>query len=122
MRALLLIAATSLIVPQFAVAQQRKSVTPAAPAAPATPPPAGLECVDKLVTPDFPATALRAHVDGSVWTWSHVTPQGSAEMITTQVVSAYSDGSKLLTPAAEKALRDSKFKTSCAGNPRRVRR
>ena len=115
MRALLLIAATSLIVPQFAAAQARKAATPAAPTAPAAPPPAGLECVDKLVAPDFPPAALRAHVDGSVWTWSHVTPQGTAEMITTQVVSAYGEGPKLLTPAAEQALKESKFKTSCAG-------
>jgi len=115
MRAWLLIAAASLVVPQFAAAQSRRSAAPAAPAAPATPPPAGLECVDKLATPDFPPAALRAHIDGSVWTWSHVTPQGTAEMITTQVVSAYGDGPKLLTPASEKALKDTKFKTSCAG-------
>jgi len=106
MRTLLLIATTTFFLPPFAVTQQVKS-TPSTPS--------GLECVDKLVTPDFPKTALEAHVDGSVWTWMQVTPQGTADKITTQVVSAYGDGPKLLTPAAEKALKESKFKTSCAG-------
>jgi len=109
MRALLLIVATSLIVAPVAVTQQSK------PAPPSTPAPSGLECVDKLETPDFPRAALQAHVDGSVWTWMQVTSQGTADKITTQVVSAYGEGPKLLTPAAEKVLKDSKFKPSCAG-------
>lgn len=103
LRTLLLIATTTFFLPRFAVTQQVTST------------PSGLECVDKLVTPDFPKTALEAHVDGSVWTWMQVTPQGTPDKITTQVVSAYGDGPKLLTPAAEKALKESKFKTNCAG-------
>jgi hypothetical protein len=105
MRTLLLIAATTFGATGIAVSQQAK----------ATSTPSGLECVNKLATPDFPQAALQAHVDGSVWTWMQVTPQGTADKITNQVVSAYGDGPKLLTPATEKALKDSKFKTSCAG-------
>src|SRR5690348_16471326 len=103
MRTLLLIATTTFFLLPFAITQQVTSA------------PSGLECVDKLVTPDFPQTALEAHVDGSVWTWMQVTPQGTPDKITAQVVSAYGNGPKLRTPAAEKALKESKFKTSCAG-------
>jgi hypothetical protein len=44
-----------------------------------------------------------------------VTPQGAADKIDTQVASSWGDGTKLLTPAVEKAVRASKFKPECAG-------
>jgi len=66
-------------------------------------------------TPEFPQSALRAHVDGTVYVWVQVTAQGTADKIDTQVASAWADGAKLLTPAVEKAVKASKFKAECAG-------
>ncbi len=108
MRALLIIATGSLLLSPLGKAQQKASSSPTAT-------PSGLECVDKLETPEFPKAALDAHVDGSVWTWTQVTPQGTADKVDTQVVSAWGEGPKLLTPPVEKALKASKFKSSCAG-------
>ena len=75
----------------------------------------GLSCFDNLAAPEFPKAALQAHVDGSVWTTTHVSPQGAIEKIDTQVVSAWSDGEKLLTPAVEKAIHAAKVKPECSG-------
>ena len=75
----------------------------------------GLACFENLGTPDYPKTALQAHVDGSVWTTTHVTPQGVVEKVETQVVSAWGDGPKMLTPPVEKAIRAAKIKSECAG-------
>jgi hypothetical protein len=54
-------------------------------------------------------------VDGTVYVWAQLTPQAAVGKIDTQVASAWADGTKLLTPAVEKAVRASKFKTECAG-------
>ena len=59
--------------------------------------------------------ALRAHVEGSVWTWTQVNAQGGIDKIDTQVVSAWGDGRKLLTPAVEKAIRSARIKPECSG-------
>src|SRR4051794_34956167 len=75
----------------------------------------GLACFEDLTTPEYPKAALRAHVDGSVWTTTKVSPQGTIDKIDTQVVSAWSDRPKLLTPPAEKAIRSAKVKPACAG-------
>jgi hypothetical protein len=75
----------------------------------------GLACFENLVTPDYPKNALQAHVDGSVWTWTQVSPQGTVDKIDTEVVSAWGEGPKLLAPAAEKAIRSAKIKPECAG-------
>jgi hypothetical protein len=77
--------------------------------------PDGLACFENLGTPEFPKEALQAHVDGSVWTWTQVNPQGAIDKIETQVVSAWSQGEKLLTPPVEKAIRAAKIKSECAG-------
>ncbi len=77
--------------------------------------PEGLACFDNLPTPEYPRSALVAHVDGSVWTTIHVTPQGTADKIDTQVVSAWGEGQKLLTPPVEKAIHAAKIKSACAG-------
>jgi hypothetical protein len=66
-------------------------------------------------TPDFPAAALQAHVDGTAWLSIHLTPQQTVDKIDTQITSAWSTAAKLLTPAVEKAVRASTFKASCAG-------
>lgn len=123
MRTLLVVAAT-LLVAQYGNAQ------PAAgrgggrgagggrgqqPAAPAPPPDPGFECFDHAETPDFPQSALQAHVDGTVYIWVHLTAQATVEKIDNQVASSWKDGPTLLTPAVEKAVRASKFKSDCAG-------
>ena len=77
--------------------------------------PEGLACFENLATPEFPKTALQAHVDGSVWTYTQATPQGAIDKVETQVVSAWGDGPKLLTPPVEKAIRAAKVKPECAG-------
>jgi hypothetical protein len=83
----------------------------ASPPAPAD----GLACFENLPAPAYPPAALQAHVDGSVWTWIQVSPQGSPGKIDTQVVSAWSDGAKLLTPPVETAIHAAKIKSACAG-------
>jgi hypothetical protein len=75
----------------------------------------GLACFENLAVPDFPHAALQEHVDGSVWTWTHVSPQGTVDKIDTQVVSAWGQGPKILTPPVEKAIRAAKIKSDCAG-------
>jgi hypothetical protein len=77
--------------------------------------PDGLACFENLAVPEFPKDALLAHVDGSVWTWTQVNPQGAIDKIETQVVSAWGQGEKLLTPPVEKAIRAAKIKPECAG-------
>lgn len=75
----------------------------------------GLSCFENLAAPEFPPAALHAHIDGSVWTWTQVNAQGVPEKTDTQVVSAWSDGARLLTPPVEKAIHAAKIKPSCAG-------
>jgi hypothetical protein len=75
----------------------------------------GLACFENLAAPEYPKTALQAHVDGSVWTTTHVSSQGAVDKIETQVVSAWGDGPKLLTAPVEKAIRAAKIKSECAG-------
>lgn len=75
----------------------------------------GLACFENLATPEYPKTALQAHVDGSVWTTTHVTPQGAVDKVDTQVVSAWGQGPKMLTPPVEKVIRAAKIKPECAG-------
>jgi len=101
MRILPLMAISSLLIPLYANEQQASSE--------------GLACFENLATPEYPKTALQAHVDGSVWTTTHVGPQGTVDKVETQVVSAWGDGPKLLTPPVEKAIRASKIKSECAG-------
>lgn len=84
-------------------------------AQPQPPPDPGFECFDRVETPEFPASALQAHVDGTVWVRLQVTPQGTAGKIETKVTSAWGDAQKLLTPAVEKAIQASKLKAECAG-------
>lgn len=80
----------------------------------------GLSCFAKLPAPEYPQEALKAHIDGSVWTWVHVNQQGVPEKIDTQVVSAWSDANKLLPPMVEKAVRAASIKSECAGKTVRV--
>lgn len=75
----------------------------------------GLACFDNLAAPEFPMTALQAHVDGSVWAYVHVSPQATPEKIDTQVVSAWSKAPQLLTAPVEKAVRSARIKPECAG-------
>jgi hypothetical protein len=81
------------------------------------PPPAnpGFECFDHAETPEFPAVALQAHVDGTAWLSIHLTPQETVDRIDTQITSAWGTAAKFLTPAVERAVRASKFKAECAG-------
>jgi hypothetical protein len=101
MRTIPFFASVALVVPMFCHAQQAS--------------PDGLACFENLATPEFPQAALQAHVDGSVWTTTHVSPQGTVDKIETQVVSAWGDGPKMLTPPVEKAIRAAKIKPECAG-------
>jgi hypothetical protein len=77
--------------------------------------PEGLACFENLAAPEYPRGALQAQVAGSVWTWIQVTPQGAPEKIETQVVSAWGNAAKLLTPAVEKAIHAARIKPACAG-------
>lgn len=101
MRITLLVAIASLFIPTYGRAQQTSGE--------------GLACFENLAAPEFPKAALQAHVDGTVWTTTQVSPQGTAGKIDTQVVSAWSQGAKLLTPPVEKAIRAAKIKAECAG-------
>lgn len=75
----------------------------------------GLACFENLPTPEYPKAALQAHVDGSIWTWTQVSPEGVPGKIDTQVVSAWSEAPKLLIAPAEKAIHAAKIKSACAG-------
>jgi hypothetical protein len=126
----LLVIATVLLISQYGRAQQGggapaggrgqgggrgaggRGQQAAPPPAPADP---GFECFEHVETPEFPRSALQAHIDGTVYVRVQVTPQGAADKIDTQVASSWADGSKLLTPPVEKAVRASKFKSECAG-------
>lgn len=82
---------------------------------PAEPLKPGFECFAQAVTPEFPMAALQAKVDGTVYAFIQVTPQGTADKIDFQVASSWQDGQKLLTPPVEKALKASKYKPDCGG-------
>jgi hypothetical protein len=125
MRTLLVIAAT-LLIAQYTAAQPPaggrgggrggagggRGQQPAPPPPPANP---GFECFQSVETPEFPHAALQARVDGTAWLSITLTPQAAVDKIGTQITSAWGTASKLLTPAVEKAVRASKFKTDCAG-------
>jgi|SRR5579871_60723 len=121
MRTLLVVAAAFLIA-QYGIAQPAgrggggrgggRGQAAAAPAPPADP---GFECFDHAETPDFPQSALQAHVDGTVYIWVHLTPQATVDKIDNQIASSWKDGPAMLLPAVEKAVRASKFKSDCAG-------
>ena len=81
-----------------------------------------MACFENLAPPEYPNAALRAHVDGSVWTSIHVSPESVPDKIDTQVVSAWSEGAKLLTAPVEKAIRAAKVKPACAGKTVPLRR
>jgi hypothetical protein len=82
---------------------------------PPAPPKPGFECFAQAVTPEFPKAALQAKVDGTVYAFIQVSPQGTADKIDFDVASSWQNGKMLLTPPVEKALRESKYKTDCAG-------
>jgi len=118
MRRLLLVAFTAALCIQYGIAQRgggKGGPKGGPPAPPAEPPPAGLECFDNLPTPEYPKAALQAKVDGSVWVNVEVGAQGATGKIDTQVVSAYADATKLLTPPAEAAIHSAKLKPDCSG-------
>ena len=75
----------------------------------------GLACFENLAVPEYPNAALQAGVDGSVWTWTQVSPQGAIDKIQNEVVSPWGNAPKLLVPPVEKALRAAKIKPQCAG-------
>lgn len=75
----------------------------------------GLTCFENLAAPEYPRAALDAHVNGSVWTWTTVSPQGSIDKVETEVVSAWSQASRMLTPPVEKAIHAAKVKPECTG-------
>jgi hypothetical protein len=121
MRALLLVAA-ALLIAQDGNAQGGRGGGRGAgggrgqqAAAPAPPQDPGFECFDHPETPDFPQSALQAHVDGTVYISVHLTPQATVDKIDNQIASSWKDGPALLLPAVEKAVRASKFKSDCAG-------
>ncbi len=107
-RSVLFIALAVLLASVPASAQQKQQA----------PPPAtndGLACFENLSAPEYPKSALEAHVDGSVWTWTEANAQGAPDKVDTQIVSAWSDGAKLLTPPVERAIRAARIKPGCAG-------
>jgi len=110
MRRVLFIAVAALLATVHARAQQTSK-----PASDTTSVLDGLACFENLGTPEYPRSALQEHVDGSVWTWTQVSPQGTIDKIETQVVSAWGQGEKLLTPPVETAIRAAKIKSECAG-------
>lgn len=105
MRNVLLVVSSALLLPLAGVAQSETTSTSIE----------GLSCFETLATPEYPKAALQSNVDGSVWTWTQVSPQGTVNKIETQVVSAWGVGPKLLVPPVEKAIRSAKIKSSCAG-------
>ncbi|HEY3826473.1 MAG TPA: hypothetical protein VGL82_18045 [Bryobacteraceae bacterium] len=118
MRTVIVIAA-ALLVAQFGIAQQGgrggRGGGRGPAAEPPVPPKPGFECFQSVEVPEFPKSALQAHIDATVWITLQVTQQGTADKIETKVTSAWADGPKLFTPAVEKVLHAAKFKPECAG-------
>jgi hypothetical protein len=110
MRRALFIAVAALLASVHARAQQTTQ-----PASEMTSGTDGLACFENLGTPEYPKKALQENVDGSVWTWTQVSAQGTIDKIETQAVSAWGQGEKLLTPPVENAIRAAKIKSECAG-------
>ena len=110
MRRVLFIAVAALLASVHATAQQTTQ-----PAFETTSGSDGLACFENLGTPEYPENALQEHLDGSVWTWTQVSPQGTIDKIETQVVSPWGQGERLFTPLVEKAIRAAKIKSECAG-------
>jgi hypothetical protein len=108
MRTLFAVATASLLLTSMQAYAQRGPMR-------AAPPRPGLECFDQMTTPVYPQVAMHGLVTGTVWTTIHLNPQAMVDKVDTQVVSAYSAGTNELAPAVEKAVRASKFKSSCAG-------
>lgn len=108
MRVLFVVAVVSILTRVSVMAQGRGPLR-------TEPPEPGLECFAQMSTPEYPLAALHEDVTGTVWTTINLTPQNTAGKIGTRVVSAYSDGEKLLAPAVEKAIHSSTFKPDCAG-------
>ena len=106
MRSILVIAVAAFLTSVTASAQQQQ---------PKKTDTEGLSCFENLTAPEFPQTALHSHIDGSVWTWTHVSPQGTIDKIDTQVVSPWGTGPKILTPPVEKAIRAARIKSNCDG-------
>lgn len=100
MRILLAIAVTSLIAPIYVQTASNDS---------------GLGCFENLAAPEYPKAAMQAGVEGSVWITAQVSPQGAIQKLEPNVVSAYSEGAKMLTPPVEKAVRAAKVRPACNG-------
>ena len=115
MRTLLVVAGTLLLISPSAHAQRGGAGGGRAAAPPAPPLNPGFECFANVETPEFPLAALQAHVDGTLWLSIQLNAQAGIDKIDTQVTSAWGTAKMLLTPAVEKAVRASKFKTDCAG-------
>jgi hypothetical protein len=107
MRRFRFIAMAALLASMPARAQQTQSATPSSAD--------GWACFENLTTPEYPKDALQGHMDGSVWSWTNVNAQGGVDKVETQVVSAWSQGEKLLPPSVEKAIRAAKIKPDCWG-------
>ena len=107
----LLVALSASLLPVAVFAQANHPNTP--PKAPAPMP--GLACFENMPAPQYPKTALKDHIDGSVWTTTKISPSGSIDNIETNVASAWSQGAALLTPPVEKSLHAAKIKSDCDG-------
>ena len=79
MRRVLFIAVAALLGSVHARAQQ---TTP--PASETTSGADGLACFESLGKPEYPKKALQETIDGSVWTWTQVSPQGTIDKIETE--------------------------------------
>ncbi len=75
----------------------------------------GVACFEKLTPPEYPAAALEARVEGSIWTTITIDADGVASKIETKALSVSADAQKLLAPAVEKAIRSATVKPECAG-------
>jgi hypothetical protein len=76
MRRILFIALAALLASVHARAQQ--TTQPASETPSGTD---GLACFENLGTPEYPKKALQENVDGSVWTWTQLSPQGTIDKI-----------------------------------------
>lgn len=120
MRAFLIIAMAGLIISSAAAQRGPGRAGQQKPAEPPKPDDEGLPCFVNLTAPEYPKAALQEHIDGSVWTYATVTPQGTLGSIDTKVVSAWSNGEKLLVPPVEKAVHAATIKPECSGKKIRV--
>ena len=78
-------------------------------------PDTNIACVERLEMPLYPPLAIQAHVEGTVTASVLLSPQGSAQLITTEFDSRTRKVYGALIHVVEDAIREGAYRPNCAG-------